>query len=172
MHVAPDTRILEGPASGAALRIVPPAGVATLSPEGVVPLFDEMEDGSALVLMRPGDLSSEMRAFLVQRFVEIDHVEMRVHYPDTPIHAMADNLLALSVSNDVVALCHSPNLYPSNSAFDPEQPQARAAFDHIAEVLSDGRPHRGAIGYAAYLSRCGRLDEALNLLERFGTGEG
>jgi hypothetical protein len=141
------------------------------SPAGLSERFMATPMGGALILEQNG-VGAELAAFLAGRFAEIDHVEQRVYFPDVPLHPMASELRALTVTGTRIALWHAPNVYPSNFAFDIAVPEAERALTRMQEILADGHPWPGAIGLAGLCHRFGRNDQALELIRRFGLGEG
>jgi hypothetical protein len=171
--VPPISWLAEPPESARAALAVPrqTSLAKANSPALLEAEFDATPDAGALLIEGSGT-APHLADFLRDRFVEIDHMERRVHFPDAPLHVMAKDLRALFVSGDGVALWRAPNLYPSNFAYDIKAPQAAAAIDRMGEIMSDGEAWPGAIGLAGLLSRHGQADRALDLIRRFGTGDG
>jgi tetratricopeptide (TPR) repeat protein len=143
----------------------------TNSPALLEAEFQATPDGGALLIDASGT-GPELAEFLRDRFVEIDHMERRVHFPEAPLHAMARDLRALSITREAIAFWRAPNLYPSNFTYDIEAPQAAAAIARMGEIMSDGKAWQGAISLAGLLSRHGQSDRALELIRRFGNGDG
>lgn len=147
------------------------ADTESLTPDSLYTAFRTIQDEGALVF-KPAHLSPATAAFLLGRFVEIDHMEQRVHFPDYPVHPVANELRALSVTETSIALWRAPNLYPSNFSFDPQQPQAAKALAIMQDVLGDGKPWPGAITLARLWQRFAKPEVAYDLIRRFGRGEG
>lgn len=139
--------------------------------EGLAGAFNTVASGGALVLHR-GRIEDGLADFICRRFVEIDHIEQLVHFPDAPVHPMASELHAISVTDHKVALWRAPNLFPSNFAFNAANPQAAAALARMEEVLSDGKPWPGAIVLAELQMRFGQPEKVPALISRFGNGQG
>ena len=144
---------------------------ASMSPDALLARFDAVPMGGALLLER-APVSEALAEFMYWRFVEIDHMEQRVHFPDAPVHRIAAELRSLTVTPGVIALWRAANTYPSNFAFDPKNPEAVAVLARRDEVLADGKPWPGAIGQIDFKLRFGRPEDALELVRRFGDGKG
>lgn len=106
-------------------------------------------------------------ALLRQIFVQIDHREICVHYPAAPIADFARYVLSLSVYPDGAVLEIGDNDYPSNFAFDPQQPRATAALTAMGEVLQDTQASQsGLLHYATILQRFSGVSSAFGLVDR------
>lgn len=97
-------------------------------------------------------------------FVEIDHREIAIRFEDHPTNPMAKETRALAVSDKGIFLHKAPNDYPSNFDYDAENPQAKAALEHMANVLAEGGSENGILQYTEILTRLKKPDEAAKLL--------
>jgi hypothetical protein len=78
-------------------------------------------------------------------FVQIDHREIAVHYPDAPIHEFARHVLGMAAFGDGLILELGDNDYPSNFAFEPDHRRAVLAMRQMEEVLADPAAHEGGL---------------------------
>lgn len=137
------------------------------TPEGVGAALEAM--GAAGVLLLPGPLSADMRAYLTARFVEVDHREIAVTYPRAPVGPHARVIAGIECHRDGAIIIKGPNDWPSNFAFDPDHPQAAAAIAAIATTLeTDGAEENGYLAFANMLSTVRGRDAARPWLARLG----
>ena len=90
---------------------------------------------------------------LFDRFVMVDHVEIAVHYPTATIDSLAAQIDAVARVPGGLVLRKGANAYPSNFAYDPQQPQAAAALALMGEVLAEANSEGGLVQYAEILTR-------------------
>jgi predicted Zn-dependent protease len=76
-------------------------------------------------------------------FVEIDHREIGVYYPDAPVMDAARQVPVFEAARGEVVLEKGPNDYPSNFAFDVDQPRARVVLEAMREELARAPSERG-----------------------------
>ena len=145
-----DLVVLQADASPATLR----AGFARLRNPGLLCLT--------------GTPDAAMLAELHDRFVQVDHREIAVHYPHAPIDPMAKEIYAIERHADGIILIKAPNDYPSNFAFDVEQPQAKAALAEMEVVLRESTTEDGLVQYAKILTQSGAKEAARHWLEKLG----
>lgn len=100
-------------------------------------------------------------------FVQIDHREIAVHYPDAPIHPFSARILSLAAYPDGLVLEVGDNSYPSNFTFDYAHPRVAAALQAMDEILAspEARPN-GLLQYASMLQRHKGPDVVSGLLDR------
>ena len=141
---------------------------AALTPAALEAAFGALAEGEALLLRRAGGaVDAALRGFLTERFVELDHVERAVHFPDAARHPMAGTLRAMAASAGSLALWKAENTYPSNFAYDLDHPRVAAAVARMREILAEAEAGPGGLSFAAMLTRFGREAEALSLVERY-----
>ncbi|WP_299838668.1 class I SAM-dependent methyltransferase [uncultured Paracoccus sp.] len=106
-------------------------------------------------------------ALLLQLFVEVDHTEIRVHFPDAPLLPTAPRILGMAIYGDGVVLQVGDNTYPSNFDYSPENPLAAAAMATISEVITDPAATENGLQQAAVMTeRFHGADAAAPLLQR------
>lgn len=154
------------------LVVCPPEAVAAMTGAEFEAAFAALGPRGALVLMRPeGGVGEALAGFLARRFVEVDHVALRNRFPEAEVHPLARDIRAISASAEMIALHKAPNDYPSNAAFNPEQPQAKAALARMAEVMEEAEEAPGRMNYVELMLGMGRLDEAARQLAKVGGRE-
>ncbi|WP_420859278.1 tetratricopeptide repeat protein [Marivivens marinus] len=144
---------------GAAKTAKKPGGanIIVIGPESqdektVIDAFHGMAVPGVLVL--EGNIGPEhpLAAVLERSWVQVDHREMKIQYPNADISDFAMWIYALEKHPDGVILYKAPNDYPSNFAFDPEQPQAKAAMAAIEAELADCDEENGLVQYAGMVT--------------------
>lgn len=112
----------------------------------------------------PEDLSA-----LHDLFVQIDHREIAVTYPDAPIRPAARHVLSLSAYPDGLVLGLGDNSYPSNFGFDVRHPRVASALDAMGQTLDSGdaRPN-GLMQYAIMMHRYFGPEATDMALDRLG----
>lgn len=135
---------------GDAGQVVRVAAAEIADAEALARVIAEIGDDGVLAIEGLPD-----QALLSQIFIQIDHVEIRVHHPDAPILDVARRILGMTVYPDGVVMQIGDNSYPSNFTFDSGHPRAAAALTAIAEVIADP---------AATMNG---LQQAAGLIERF-----
>lgn len=134
-------------------------------------LLDGLNDGGCLIVH-----TDDPRAHLVQdsvlldharhRFTMIDHVEIKVHFPDAEIDDLAPQIYGIQRYPDALLYVKSPNCFPSNFAYDAQNPQAQAVLTHMGEVLQDATSEGGLMQYAGLLTRHFSREAARDILMR------
>lgn len=149
-----------GPAAGdnSYARAAQQAGLARLSATAAV--LDDAKAANALieacgtggVAMISG--TADRIPLLQELFLQVDHREVRVHFPDAPIHGAAKCLKSLAVYPGEVVFVGGDNDYPSNFAFDGSNPRVRSAVAEMAEVVKDENvTANGILMYLSVLQR-------------------
>jgi tetratricopeptide (TPR) repeat protein len=92
-----------------------------------------------------------------------------VHYPDAPVDDLAAQIYSIERFGDGLLFYKSPNRFPSNFAYDPQNAQASAALDHMADVLKDATSEGGLVQYADILTRHRSRAEARATLEKLAS---
>lgn len=120
-----------------------PAGVNTIllqaartRPEEIELAMARLPDTGLVIL--DGDAERDLADLLSQLWVQIDHREIRIAYPDAVIHPLAAQLRAIERFAEGWILVKAPNDYPSNLAYDHDHPQVREAMATMDEVLLNG----------------------------------
>lgn len=125
--------------------------------------IDEAGPGGTVVIEGwPGD-----RGLIHDMFVQIDHREIAVHFPDAPIRDIAKKVLSLAAYPDGLVLEIGDNDYPSNFGFDQTHPRVVAAKEVMADVLraSEARPN-GLLQYARMLQQVHGHEATYDILDR------
>lgn len=139
------------------------AGVALTRPGDMDAAIEAAGDGGLVVIRGwPAD-----GALLHDLFVQIDHREIVVHFPDAPIHACARRVLSLTAYSDGLVLEIGANDYPSSFAFDYEHPRVAAALEAMARVLlsPEARPN-GLLQYVDMVNRHQGHERTYPILDR------
>ncbi|GEM_PF-1152038 len=132
----------------------------------IVPsLFTVLATGGTLQKDR---LSSADIEWLGQRFVEVDHREIVVHFPEFTPGDLAREIYSLIASPGAVTLFKAPNDYPSNFGFDYQHPQALAAFDAMETVLMEEGDERGLLLFTDIMTRAKNEQRAAPMLKKLG----
>ena len=121
-------------------------------------LFGSVKTGGIMVIRstdpaRDFAPDSPLSAYAQHRFTLVDHIEMQVHFPNAPIDALAAQIYSVERVGDAILFYKSPNTFPSNFAYDPQNAQASAALDHMEDVLEDATSEGGLVQYADILTR-------------------
>ena len=114
------------------------------------------------------DLASDspVMAFAHRCFVEIDHREMRVHFPEAKIDPLAREIHTLERTVAALVFVRAPNDWPSNFAYDPANPQAAEALSHMRAVLAASDVEGGLIQLLQIEARLGSPEAARAIEER------
>lgn len=120
----------------------------------------------ALVIAATPARETTLGADLFDRFVQVDHREIAVHFPKAPIDEVAREIHAMERHRDGWLLVKRPNDYPSNFAYDPDQPQAAAAIAAIERVLQDCDEENGLVQFANMLTNIRGREAARPWLDR------
>jgi hypothetical protein len=103
---------------------------------------------------------SPVMTFARRRFVEIDHREMRVHFPEADIDPLAREIHSLERTVEALVLVRAPNDFPSNFAYDPANPQAAEALSHMRAVLAETDVEGGLVHLLQIEARLGSPEAA------------
>lgn len=145
----------------AGVRLV--AGAAPALPEDLDAAIETAGEGGLVVIQGwPAD-----GTLLHDLFVQIDHREIAVNFPDAPIHGIARRVLSLAAYRDGLVLEVGANDYPSNFAFDHEHPRVAAAIEAMGKVLEspEARPN-GLLQYTEMIGRYRGHQAAYPILDR------
>lgn len=156
---------------GKADRDIVIIGAHAASADSIRAAFARLKPTGLIVV--DGAFESDAAFFpdLAQRFVEVDHVEITTQFPDTPVDEMAANLYAIERHVDGLIFVKAPNEYPSNFAFDFEQPQAAKAIAAMEKQLATSTSENGLTQMATIATAASGRDGAriwLNKLEDIG----
>ncbi|MFQ6547039.1 tetratricopeptide repeat protein [Aestuariibius sp. 2305UL40-4] len=105
-------------------------------------------------------------------FVDVDHREKAVFFPEAESAAEAEGILGLFRTSEGWRVEKGDNTYPSNFRFESDHPRVIETFDAMREVLADSQIEGGLTNFADMLVRADRLDEARPYVERLLNGEG
>jgi len=106
--------------------------------------------------------------YAAKLFVQVDHREIRVYFPDADIEPIVKEIYAVERVKGVIGLQKKPNDYPSNFGFDYKHPQALAAFEQMEKVLDKTGQERGLLQFSDIMTRAGDEARAGRLLDRLG----
>ncbi|MBL4813173.1 MAG: tetratricopeptide repeat protein [Rhodobacteraceae bacterium] len=124
---------------------------ATLATEwSIRSAMARLHETGLLVLL--GAPSAALESDLIARFIEVDHREIAVNFPQKPLDDLATLIYGIERHYDGLILIKAPNDYPSNMKFDAEQPQAAAAIAEMARVLEDCDQEEGLVSYAGIMT--------------------
>lgn len=118
----------------------------------------EMRDNSVLVVRCAGALkgfrsTGPVMDFVTERFVEVDHREISIHYSDYQPSPLAKSIYAIERTRGAILFRKAPNDYPSNFAFDPEHPAVSEALSLMESVVADEANEGGLVSFAEILAR-------------------
>lgn len=103
---------------------------------------------------------------LARDFADVDHREIAVNFPDYQPNALARDVLSIERGEGFVSYVKGENDYPSNFGFDYEHPLTLKAFSVMQEVLLEDGKERGLLLFTDIMTRAGRDDVVVKLLER------
>lgn len=132
----------------------------------VTNLWDSVTEGGFLVVAAEG-LEPSLEKFLKTLFVQIDHKEINVHFPDAEILPEAPKTYSAHALRDGIILRLGENTYPSNFQWTIEHPRAAAAVAHMESLLEEpNASETGLLQVADILYRHRSPEAALPFLER------
>lgn len=100
-------------------------------------------------------------------FVEVDHREIAVHFPDAQVSPLANKIYSVERFRKGVLFHKAPNVYPSNFAFQADCPPAARALEHMGEILQgEAAREGGLVSYADLLVRYASTDAANTVIDR------
>lgn len=126
--------------------------------------FARLRDTGILYLR--GTPGPDMQTELHDKFVQVDHREIAVQFPNAAIDPIAAQVFAIVRHAAGVILFKAPNDYPSNFAFDADQPQAKAALAEMETVLNDSDTESGLAHFATILTSISGREAARPWLEK------
>jgi len=129
-------------------------------------LYPHLKTGGTYLL---ADGTDAVADHLSDLFVQVDHREIAVYFPDTKINPLVKEIYELEHIKGVTALQKRPNDYPSNFGFDFKHPAALKAFDEMEAVLDATGRERGLLLFSDIMTRGGYEDRAAKMLNRLGT---
>ncbi len=104
--------------------------------------------------------------FAHDRFVEVDHREMQVFFPEVEVNPVARQIYEMTRSKGLITLYKAPNDYPSNFRFEFDNPQAVHALDEMEKVLNRSGKERGFLLFADIMTRGGDDKRAAKMLKK------
>lgn len=128
--------------------------------------FTALPSPGALVISATPERDAPLGKDLFDRFVQVDHQEIAVHFPEVSMDPIAREIYAMERHLDGWLIVKAPNAYPSNFAFDPEQPEAAAAIAAIENVLQDCNEENGLVQFANMLTNIRGRSAARPWLDR------
>ncbi len=134
--------------------------------DGLIDRFTALGQGDVLEITGFDAAGAELQTFVERLFVEIDHREIAIHFPEAPITPLAERLMALHRQGDRVFLVKGDNTYPSNFALAFDHPRVRANLAAMKDLLMREGRERGLLQLADLMSRAGDDDTADLLLAR------
>ncbi|PTE16377.1 tetratricopeptide repeat protein [Pseudogemmobacter blasticus] len=131
-------------------------------------------DGGVLVVTATDparDLAADspVMQFAQQRFIEVDHREMRVHFPDVAIDELATQIHTIERTPDALLFVKAPNDWPSNFGYDARNPQAAEALANIRAVLAHSDVEGGLVQLLQIENRFGTPEDTRALEEKLGS---
>ncbi|RYG92322.1 tetratricopeptide repeat protein [Loktanella sp. IMCC34160] len=127
-------------------------GTEVQSEKTVFDAFEAMAVPGVLVLDGRIGPDHDLAEALMRTWVQVDHREMRIHFPEAEIPEVAKWVFSLEKHPDGVLFHKSLNDYPSNFAYDPEQEQAKAAIAAIEAELQDCDEENGLVQFAGMMT--------------------
>ncbi len=139
---------------------------ATTTAEEVAQAFEALPMGGLLLL--EGQPGPALRDWLCARFVEVDHREIAVTYPEAAACPLAATLFGLSWLADGVVLWRLPNDFPSNFAYRADHPEAARVIAQIGAALAamEDAEETGLVAHAGLLTGIGGREAAAPLIAR------
>jgi hypothetical protein len=126
--------------------------------------FARLNDGEEVEITAP---DAALMEDLRHRFVEVDHVEIAVAYPEHQPDPLAARIIAVTREGTTVRLRKGRNDYPSNFAYRADHEGAASARAAIADVLADPTtPEAGLLTYASMLTTVDGRAAAAAYLDR------
>ncbi len=144
----------------------------TDDPEGqLAAQMQALPDDTLLEITFSDPLPDELGDLFARLFVEIDHREIAINFPDAATGALAPLTYGMHVERGCAVLVKGQNDYPSNFAFDFNHPRAKANFAAMEKLLLREGRERGLLLLADILTRAGedaRVDRLLARAEEIG----
>ncbi|MEJ6502434.1 MAG: tetratricopeptide repeat protein [Rhodobacterales bacterium] len=140
-------------------------GKASAVTDTLEALYPHVKTGGTYLL---GGLPKVAADYVTNLFVQVDHREIVVNFPDTPINPLVKEIYEVERIKGVTALQKKSNDYPSNFGFDFKHPLALAAFDVMEKVLDETGKERGLLLFSDIMTRGKYEDRAAKMLNRLG----
>ncbi len=172
LHKADANTAAAGIGGSGTVEFLPNAPVIRLSADSLSAAgwrmaFGQLPETGILILEgRPGP---DLMADIAARFVEVDHREIHVDFPQAVIDPVARQLYAIERYPDGIVLRKGPNDYPSNFGFDVAHPQPAAAIAKMEGVLRDSADLAGLVAFAKLLTNTKGVGAAAPWLARIET---
>ncbi|WP_425093841.1 hypothetical protein [Tropicimonas sp. S265A] len=141
--------------TGGDLTLPAAAGLARPEARYLREAFEQLDDGAFLRI----DTTQDTPDWVRDRFAEVDHREIAVHFPDAHPDPIARHIRSLYAQRGAVLLEKGPNDYPSNFAFDAAHPQVQDVVDKIRAAVEQGATEHGLIYCGGLFDRAGRADD-------------
>ncbi|MCU9846394.1 hypothetical protein OEZ60_00045 [Defluviimonas sp. WL0024] len=105
---------------------------------------------------------------LVRRFIEVDHREIAVHFPETKIDPAATEIFAIQRDNDGILVLKAPNDYPSNFKFDAKHHDVSTVLDAMLEAVRQDPEvtNEGISNLAELVASYRSLEEVEDLIDQ------
>lgn len=144
---------------GADLVVIFPETDSPGTAQGIGAMLEIMSENSILAVCcrndSPGfDPHGAIMDLAFRSFVEVDHREIAVHFPDAQVSPLADKIYSIERYRKGLLFHRAPNIYPSNFAFQADCPPAAGALELMGEIL-EGEAARegGLVSYADLIVR-------------------
>jgi len=134
--------------------------------DGLAALLRAVPKDGYLVIEQAGTLPDDRIAELSRLFVQLDHREIAIFYPEAAIDPLARDILSLKVGAGRVVICKGDNSYPSNMAFDFDHPRVAAALEMMEAIVLEDGTETGLIQMADLLNRKGDAHRAERIYQR------
>lgn len=124
----------------------------------------QLSDGQALRI--DADASDPLPADLAKLFVDLDHREIALNFPDYSADPACRDVRCIERSSAGIFLVKGRNDYPSNFTFDPDHPEAREVLAAVERQLARDPAEGGLVFYADLLTRYRGLTAARPYLDQ------
>ncbi len=146
-------------------------GAAGFDQTAIEAAFDSVNNAGVMVVRSEKPTTDfnpdgPLMQYAQQRWTLVDHVEMRVHFPQAEVDALAPQIYSIERYPDAILLYKSPNTYPSNFAYDPHNVQAARAIERMEEVLQGATSEGGLVQLADILTRHKSREAAADTIAR------
>lgn len=113
---------------------------------------------------RESDVSDSFQSDFRKLFIDVEHSEIHVNFPDFEVHKFADRAYEVSRYHNIYAVCAGPNDYPSNFDFDYDHPEAAANLVKVYDLLPEVKDSQAVHGLFSIFHKAGKEDWALEAL--------
>lgn len=97
--------------------------------------------------------SEPLAAELAKLFVDLDHREIAIHFPQYVADPLARDVLGMERTAAGIFVVKGKNDYPSNFDFDIDHPEVREVCAAVEQQLQDDPSEGGLVSYAALVTR-------------------